>query len=81
MINIVCDRTLMAAFVAEKRVIDKKVTAIALSELTTEGYIGDGAFAAMYLEYTPYIAASMFFLALLAGIFWGPFVIGLGAGH
>jgi len=81
MINIVCDRSLMAAFVAEKRVIDKKVTAIALSELTSEGYIGDGTFAAMYLEYTPYIAASMFLLALLAGIFWGPFVIGLGAGH
>lgn len=82
MINIVCDRALTAAFVSERRVIDGKILGLALTELTLDGYIADRSSAALwYLEYTPYIAASMFLLALLAGILWGPFVLGSGAGH
>lgn len=84
MINIVCDRALTAAFVAEKRVIDDGIMGLAISELVADGYISGGpasTAALWYLEYTPYIAASMFLLALLAGIFWGPFVLGPGAGH
>lgn len=82
MINIVCDRALTAAFVSEKRVIDETVMDLAMEELTVDGYIAAGPVAAFrYIEYTPYIAASMFLLALLAGIFWGPFVLGPGAGH
>jgi general secretion pathway protein A len=80
MINIVSDRALTAAYISEKRVIDKKVLRMALAELETEGYINGSAGLLACLEYTPYIAASMFLLALLAGIFWGPFVLGL-AGH
>lgn len=80
MINIVCDRALTAAFVAEKRVVDHKIMNMALSELATDGYIADGVVAAYgYLEYTPYIAASIFLLALIAGIFWGPFVLGISS--
>jgi general secretion pathway protein A len=80
MINIVCDRALTAAYISEKRVIDKKVLGLALAELETEGYMTGTAGLLAYLEYTPHIAASMFLLALLAGIYWGPFVLGL-AGH
>lgn len=82
MINIVCDRALTAAYIASKRVIDKKITGLAISELASEGYIANrSADILAYLEYTPHIAASTFLLALLAGIFWGPFILGLGAGH
>lgn len=81
MINIISDRALTAAYISERRVIDKKVLGMALSELETEGYISGQTDLLAYLEYTPHIAASMFLLALLAGIFWGPFVLGLGAGH
>ena len=82
MINIVCDRALTAAYITDKRLIDRKVTGFALSELEAEGYIAKGSSGVLaYLEYTPHIAASMFILALLAGIFWGPFVLGLGPGH
>ncbi|CAG1066285.1 hypothetical protein BAC1_01893 [uncultured bacterium] len=80
MINIISDRALTAAYISEKRVIDKKVLGMALAELETEGYISGMADLLTYLEYTPHIAVSMFLLALLAGIFWGPFVLGLG-GH
>lgn len=81
MINIVCDRALTAAFISERRVIDKKILGLALSELVLDGYIAGGTVALWYLEYTPYIAASIFLLALLAGIFWGPLVLGPVAGH
>ena len=82
MINIVCDRALTAAYISSKRLVDKKVTNIAIYELESEGYIASrSADILAYLEYTPHIAASMFLLALLAGIFWGPFVLVLGAGH
>lgn len=79
MINIVCDRALTAAYISSKRLIDKRVTDMALRELESEGYIDSrSADILAYLEYTPHIAASMFLLAVLAGIFWGPFVLGLG---
>src|SRR3989304_3699454 len=82
MINIVCDRALTAAYISLKRLVDKKGTNIAIYALESEGYIASrSADILAYLEYTPHIAASMFLLALLAGIFWGPFVLVLGAGH
>lgn len=77
MINMVCDRALTAAFVSEKRLIDGRVLTAALSELRRDGYI-TGAGAGAYAEYTPHIAASMFLLALLAGIFLGPAFLGPG---
>lgn len=79
MINMVCDRALTAAYVAGRRLIDCKVLAAALSELKRDGCLAGGRGAAgTCAEYTPHIAASMFLLALLAGIFLGPAFLGQG---
>ncbi|MBI5344019.1 MAG: AAA family ATPase [Deltaproteobacteria bacterium] len=74
LINIICDRALIAAFVADKRAVNAGVMAEALVDLVREGCLaGDSAGGKpAYAKYIPHIALSTFIIAIMALIFWGP---------
>ncbi|MBI5810335.1 MAG: AAA family ATPase [Deltaproteobacteria bacterium] len=74
LINIICDRALIAAFVADKRAVNAGVMAEALVDLVREGCLaGDSAGGKpAYAKYIPHIALSGFIIAIMALIFWGP---------
>ncbi len=75
-INIICDRTLTAAFVEEKREIDVDTVKKALEELEMEGSITTAhAYMPAYLRYAPHIAISVFAVAIIVGIIWGPSIL------
>ncbi|MBI5236124.1 MAG: AAA family ATPase [Deltaproteobacteria bacterium] len=74
MINIICDRAMTAAFVAEKRMVDERHVTDALAELEKEGYvpfIPDRLIPA-YERYMPHIALSILVVGFVAGVIWGP---------
>ncbi len=70
-INIICDRALTAAFVAGKREVGGAEAGKAVEELQNEGYINSRN-EPVYVRYTPHIALSAFFIALVAGMLLGP---------
>jgi general secretion pathway protein A len=78
MINIICDRALTAAFIAEKRTVDIGAVKTATDELRGDGYLGRDTrdlHQPGYLRYMRHIALSTFVAALVAGIFCGPLII------
>lgn len=68
-INIICDRALMAAFVAEKKAVDEESVRAAATELEEDGYLASPRFP-LCLRFIPH--ATAFAAACLAGIYWGP---------
>ncbi|MBI5643924.1 MAG: AAA family ATPase [Deltaproteobacteria bacterium] len=85
MINIICDRALTAAFIAEKRVIDIQILRSALEDLLKEGYLEPSEEALVpvagrvYKNYIPHMAL-VFLIALIAGFYLGPEVYKATAG-
>lgn len=81
MINIICDRALMAAFIAGKREVGIEPVKAAVDELEKEGYIQTNSQTAVtrpvLARYTPHIALSTFVIAFIAGVILGPFVLRL----
>jgi len=77
LINIICDRSLTAAFVHEKKAVDGETVHKAVEELKDEGLIrlNTASKDAPYLRYTPHIAFSAFALSFAAGFIWGPVII------
>lgn len=75
-INIICDRALTAAYIEEKRLIDRKTVSKAVRELEGEGYLSALTAAEKACSrYAPYIAASTFAAAFAAGVLWGPEIL------
>ena len=74
MMNIVCDRAMTAAFVAEKRIVDATHVTDALSELETDGYVPSipGRLIPVYERYMPHIVLSILVVGFVAGVIWGP---------
>ncbi len=77
MINILCDRSLTAAFIKTKREIGVEEVAEAVEELTGDGYFSQPAkgHVGVLKRVTPYIALASFASAFGAGFYWGPVII------
>lgn len=74
-INIVCDRALTAAFIDGKRKVGIDETRKAVDDLGKEGYLAIGAKDhELYTMYAPHLAVSLFLVAFVIGVLWGPMV-------
>lgn len=70
-INIICDRALTAAFIADKRVVDIEIIARAVYELEDEGYLKESLAQRCAARFLPHIAVSTLAAGIAAGLRWG----------
>ncbi len=78
MINILCDRSMTAAYIKGTREVGVIEAAEAVKELRAEGYFGSAdrqARGGFLSRFTPYVAALSFVSAFGVGILWGGAII------
>lgn len=78
LINIICDRSLTAAFVHWERTVTRETVRRAVEELKDEGVLRKDSRAGAsvpFARYVPHIALSAFVAAFTAGFIWGPVLL------